>query len=154
MRRLWHDVQAHKRAAVLFLLYWLATLAVILVTWSGGIPDPVVVLLLTTPLIAGFLVGWWRAPTPEHAAHSRDRIGGGVLAGVLIAEMTLLVMKGGVVDEVIGWMRGWEFFGQWGEVLEFTIAAGVLGAVLGLAGAVIALILDHVRRRGRPVPSA
>ena len=153
MKRVWHDVQAHKRAAVLFLVYWLATLAVVHVTWSGGIPDPVVVLLLTTPLIAGVLVGRWRAPTPEHAAHSRDRIRGGMLAGVLSAEITLLVMKGGVVYEVIGWVRGWEFFGQWGEVLEFTIAAGVLGAVLGLAGAVIAMILDRVRRQGRPVSS-
>jgi hypothetical protein len=105
-------------------------------------------------LIAGFLVSRWRAPTPEHATHSRDRIGGGLLAGVLSAEMMLLVMKGGIIDEVIGWMRGWEFFGQWGEELEFTIAAGIFGAVLGLAGAVIAVILDHVRRRGRPVPSA
>jgi hypothetical protein len=153
MRRLWHDIQAHRLASVLFLMYWLATLAVSLVTWNGGIPDPVVVLLLTTPLIAGFLVGRWRAPTAEHAAHLRDRIGGGVLAGVLGAEITLLVMKGGIVEEVIGWMRGWEFFGQWGEVLEFAIAAGLLGAVLGLAGAVIAMILDHVRHRGRPVPS-
>jgi hypothetical protein len=105
-----------------------------------------VVLLLTTSLIAGFLVGRWRAPTPEHTAHSRNRIGGGVLPGVLSAEITLLVMKGGVIYEVIGWMRGWQFFGQWGEVLGFTIAAGILGAVLGLAGAVIAMILDLVRR--------
>jgi len=153
MRRVWHDVQAHKRAAVLFLVYWLATLAVVYVTWSGGIPDPVVVLLLTTPLIAGVLVGWWRAPTSEHAAHSRDRIGGGMLVGVLSAEITLLVMKGGIVDEVIGWVRGREFFGQWGEVLEFTIAAGVFGAVLGLAGALLAMTLDRVRRQGRPAPS-
>ena len=152
MRKLWHDFQAHKWAAVLFLVYWLATLAVGLVTWNYGIPDRVVVLFLTTPLIAGFLVGWWRAPTPERAAHLRDRIGGGVLAGVLIAEMTLLVMKGGVVEEVIGWMRGWQFFGQWGEVLEFTIAAGVLGAVLGLVGAVLAMILDRVCHQGRPAP--
>jgi hypothetical protein len=147
MRRLWHDFQAHKWAAALLLVYWLATLAVSFVTWYHGIPGRVVVLLLTTPLVAGFLVGRWRAPTPEHAAHSRDRIGGGVLAGVLSAEITLLVMRGGVVEEVIGWMLGWQFFGQWGEVLGFTIAAGILGAVLGLAGAVIAMILDHVRRR-------
>jgi hypothetical protein len=143
MRRLWHDLQAHKRAAVLLLVYWLATLAVDLLTWSRGIRDQV---LLTTPLIAGFLVGRWRAPTAEHAVHSRDRIGGGVLAGVLSAEITLLVVKGGVIHEVIGWMRGWQFYGQWGEVLGFTIAAGILGAVLGLAGAVIAIILDHVHR--------
>ena len=153
MRSLWHDVQAHKRAAVLFLVYWLATLAVSLVTWSGGIPGPVVVLLLTTPLIAGALVGWWRARTPEHAAHWRDRIGGGMLAGVLSAEITLLVMKGGVVDELIGWMRGWESFGQWGEVLGFCIVGGVLGALLGLAGAGLTMILDRVRRQGRPAPS-
>ena len=93
MRRLWHDFQAHKWAAVLFLVYWLATLAVSLVTWSGGIPDPVVVLLLTTPLIAGFLVGRWRAPTPQHAAHSRNRIGGGVLAGTFAQSRKLLLLR-------------------------------------------------------------
>jgi hypothetical protein len=122
-------------------------------TWSGGIPERVVVLLLTTPLIAGFLVGWWRAPTPEHAAHSRDRIGGGMLSGVLCAEITFLVMKGGAVNEVIGWLRGWEFFGQWGEVLGLGIFNGVLGALLGLAGAVISMVLDRVRRQRRPVRS-
>ena len=106
MRRLWHDVQAHKWAAALLLVYWLATLVVSFATWHHGIPDRVVVLLLTSPLVAGFLVGRWRAPTAEHAAHSRDRIGGGVLAGVLSAEITLLVMKGEVVEEVIVWMRG------------------------------------------------
>jgi len=150
MRRLWHDFQAHKWAAVLFLVYWLATLAV---SWGRGNTDPVVVLLLTTPLIAGFLVGRWRAPTPAHAAHSRDRIGGGMLSGVLSAEITLLVMKGGVVHEFIGWVRGWEFYGQWGEELGFCIVTGVLGALLGLAGAVIAMILDRIRRQGGPAPS-
>jgi len=152
MRRLWHDIQAHKQAAVLFLVYWLATLAVIPMTWAGGIPGRVVALLLTTPLIAGVLVGRWRASTPERAARSRDRIWGGMLAGVLSAEITLLVMKGGVVDEVIGGMHGHRFRG--GEVLEFCIASGVLGALLGLAGAVLAIILDRVRRPGRPAPSA
>jgi len=151
MRRLWHDIQAHKRAAVLFLVYWLATLAVVPMTWAGGIPGRVVVLLLTTPLIAGALVGRWRASTPERAARSRDRVWGGMLVGVLSAEITLLVMKGGVVDEVIGWIQGHRFRG--GEVLEFCIASGVLGAFLGLAGAVLAIILDRVRRRGRPAPS-
>lgn len=154
MRRLWHDVQAHKWAAVLFLVYWLVTLAVNVVTWSGGIPGRVVVFLLTTPLIAGVLVGRWRAPTVENADHSRDQIGGGVLAGVLSAEFTLLLMKGGVVEEMIGWMRGQDHMGQWGEVLEFAFVAGVLGAFLGLAGVFIAMVLDHVHRRGGPVPSA
>jgi hypothetical protein len=143
MRRLWHDFQAHKWAAVFFLVYWLATLVVNFATWHQGIPDRVVVLLLTTPLVAGFLVGRWRAPTLERAAHSRDRIGGGVLAGVLSAEITLLVVKGGVVEEVIVWMRGG---GQrFGEMLAFCLVVGVLGVLLGLAGAAIAIILDRVR---------
>ena len=85
MKRLWHDFQAHKRAAALFLMYWLTTLAVVLVTWSHGIPGRIVILLLTTPLIAGALVGWWRASTPEHTARTRDRIMGGMLAGGLVA---------------------------------------------------------------------
>jgi hypothetical protein len=152
MRRLWRDIQAHTRTAVLLLVYWLATLAVIPVTWAGGIPGRVVALLLTTPLIAGALVGRWRASTPERAARSRDQIRGGMLAGVLGAEITLLVMKGGAVDEVIGWMHGDRFRG--GEVLEFCLASGVLGAFLGLAGAVLAIIQDRVRRQGRPAPSA
>lgn len=143
MRRLWHDFQAHKWAAALLLVYWLATLAVSFATWYHGIPDRVVVLLLTTPLVAGFLVGRWRAPTPERAAHSRDRIGGGVLTGVLSAEITLVVMKGGVVEEVIVWMRGG---GQrFGEMLAFCLVGGVLGALLGLTGATLAIILDRVR---------
>ena len=152
MRRLWRDFQAHKRAAVLLLVYWVATLAVALMTWSEGLSGQVVALLFTTPLIAGALVGWWRASTPEGAARSRDRIWGGVLAGVLSAEITLLVTKGGVVDELIGWMHGDRFRG--GEVLEFCIASGVLGALLGLAGAVLAMILDRIRREGGAGPSA
>lgn len=97
MRKLWHDIQTHKRAAVLFLAYWLATLAVIPITWTpGGIPYPVVALLLTTPLIAGALVGRWRAPTPERPVGRDARLWGGILAGVLCAEITLLVvMRGG-----------------------------------------------------------
>ena len=66
MKRLWHDFQAHTRAAVLFVLYWLATLGLDFVTWFH--PDRVVILFLTTPLIAGALVGRWRASTPERAA--------------------------------------------------------------------------------------
>ena len=151
MKKLWHDIHAHQRAAVLFLVYWLATLAVIHITWTNGIPFPVVILLFTTPLIAGALVGWWRASTPERAVRSGVQIEGGMLAGVLSAEITFLVMKGGAIDEVIGWIHGSRF--QGGEVLEFCIACGVLGVFLGLAGSVLAIILDRFRRHGRPSPS-
>lgn len=145
MRRLWHDFRAHRRAAVLFFLYWLATLAVERWTFQGGIPGRIVVLLLTTPLIAGALVGWWRGAIPERAHRSRDRITGGMLAGVLSAEITLVVAKGGLIDEVIGGMRGNPFEG--GEVVEWLIFLGVLGALLGSAGAALAMILDRVRHQ-------
>ena len=145
MRKLWQDIQAHKRAAVLFLVYWIVMLVVIFITWDKGIPFPVVLLLFTLPLIAGILVGLWRSSTPEHTARLVDKIGGGILAGLLCTEITYLVMKGGVVEEVIGWMLGWEFFGQWVEVLEFGIFGGVLGALIGLAGAVLASIMERFR---------
>lgn len=144
MRKLWRDFQAHKRAAVLFLVYWLATLGVVLVTWFHGIPGQVVLLLLTTPLIAGALVGRWRASTPERTARSRDRIIGGMLAGGLVAAITWLVMRGGVVEEAIGWTRGQG--SRWGEMLVLWIASGVLGAFLGLIGGMCAIILDRARR--------
>ena len=151
MRKLCHDIQTHKRAAVLFLAYWLATLAVVHITWAGGIPDPVVALLFTTPLIAGALIGQWRASTPERPARSRDRIRGGMLAGVLSAEVTFLVMKGGAVDEVISWVHVHKF--QADEVLGFSILFGVFGVLLGLAGAVFAIILDRFHRHNRLTPS-
>jgi hypothetical protein len=147
MRKLWQDIQAHKWAAVLFLVYWLATLVVVPITWVEGIPFSVVLLLFTVPLIAGILVGLWRSSTPEHTARLGDKISGGMLAGLLCAEITELVMKGGAIDEVIGWMRGWKFFGQWGEMVGFIIAAGVFGIILGFAGAALASIIERFRHR-------
>ena len=142
MRRLWHDVQAHTRAAVLFVLYWLATLGLDFVTWFH--PDRVVILFLTTPLIAGALVGRWRASTPERTARLLDRIMGGMLAGGLVGGITWLVKRGGIVDEAISWMRGEG--SRWGEMLVLWIASGILGAILGLIGVVYAITRDLARR--------
>ena len=143
MRRLWHDFQVHKWAAALFLVYWLTTLAVVYLAWHEGIPYPVLVLLLTIPLIAGALVGWWRTSTREGTARSRGQITGGMLVGVLSAEITFLVKRNGVIEEVIVWMKGG---GQrFGEMLVWCLIAGILGALLGLAGAGFAMILNRVR---------
>jgi uncharacterized membrane protein YbhN (UPF0104 family) len=145
MRKLWQDIRAHKRAAMLFLVYWLATLVVILITWDMGIPFPVVLLLFTVPLIAGILVGLWRSSTPEHTARFGDKIGGGMLAGLLCTELTFLVMKGGIVEELIVWMQGG---GQrFGEMLVFCIVAGVFGIILGFTGAAVASIIERFRNR-------
>lgn len=148
MRRLWQDIQAHKWAAVLFLVYSLATLVATAITWDEGIPFPVVLLLFTVPLIAGILVGLWRSSAPEHTAHLGDKIGGGMLAGLLCTEVTFLVMKGGVVDEVIVWMRGGGH--RFGEMLVFSIVAGVFGIVLAFAGAGLASIMERFRHRPTP----
>ncbi len=149
MRKLWQDIRAHKGAAVFFLVYWLATLVVVLITWDGGIPPPVVLLLFTVPLIAGILVGLWRSSAPEHTAHLGGKIRGGMLAGLLSSEITLFVMKGGVVEEVIVWMQGG---GQrFGEMLVFCVVTGVFGIILGFAGAGLASIVERFRHR--PTPS-
>ena len=54
-------------------------------------------------------------------------------------------MKGGVVDEVIVWMRGGGH--RFGEMLVFLIVAGVFGIILGFAGAVLASIMERFRHR-------
>lgn len=132
-RRLWQDVQAHRQASVLFLVYWLASLAVVEIAWNGGIPGPAVLLLFTLPLIAGALVGRWRASTPERATRLAERIRGGMLAGAFSGVITFCVMRGGVVDFVIAWMRGGELPGA--DLLGFSILCGILGVILGSAGA-------------------
>jgi hypothetical protein len=149
MKKLWQDIQAHRRAAVLFLVYWVATMVVFYVRWNKGTPFPVVLLFLTTPLIAGMLVGLWRASTPERMAHLGDRIRGGMMAGLLCTEITFLVMKGGAVEEVIGWIHGHKFQGD--EVLGFSIVAGIFGIILGLVGAAFTLLLERFRRLTSPL---
>lgn len=143
MRRLWQDIQAHKRAAVLFLIYWLATVVVTFITWDQGIPYPVVLLISTVPFIAGILVGLWRSSTPEHTARFGDKIRGGMLAGLLCVEITALIARGGVVDELIGWMLGWGE--RFGEQLVGCIVFGVFGIILGFIGAAFTSILEHYR---------
>ncbi len=143
MRKLWQDIQTHKRAALLFLVYWLVTVVVTFITWDQGIPSPVVLLISTVPLIAGILEGLWRNSTPEHTARFGDKIRGGMLFGLLCIEITVLVIRGGVVDELIGWMRGWGE--RFGEMLVMCIVFGIFGIILGFIGAALTSIIEHYR---------
>ncbi|MEI7536906.1 MAG: hypothetical protein WCJ76_06825 [Comamonadaceae bacterium] len=136
MKQLWIDIKSHWRAATLLALYWLATLAIAVLTWERGIPGPVVGLLFTPSLMAGILVGRWRAAASTRGAGTQ-RLQGGSLAGLLTALSTLLIMKGGVLDEFRGWLGGARF--QGGEVLEFIIFTAIAGAALGLLGAALTL---------------
>jgi hypothetical protein len=146
MKDLWGDIARHRGAAVCFAGYWLATVVTVPFAWHGGIPIAVVSLLLSNCLISGALISWWRGQTAEHTYSAGSRIREGALVGMLVGEMTLLVMKGGAVDELIGWMRGRPHFGQWGEVLEFAIAVGLIGALLGSIGAACSTVLRHRSR--------
>lgn len=130
MRKLWHDIQTHQRVAVVFLVYWVAA------ALAAAEDQPRSLLLFTTPLIAGALVGWWR---------SRERIRGGLLAGVLTGALVSLVMD---VREVIGWIHHGRVRGLPGdEMLGFNILFVVAGGLLGLAGAGLATVLHRFRCR-------
>jgi hypothetical protein len=143
MKNLWLDITGHRGAAALLLGYWLATVAVVPIAWKGGIPVPVVALLLSNSLVWGALVGWWRDHPSGRSYSLAGQMSGSALAGVLIGEITFLVVKGGAADEFIGWLRGWPNFGQWDEVLGFAMAVGVLGALLGLTGGVCSAALSR-----------
>lgn len=75
-----------------------------------------------------------------------------MLTGALSAEVTFLLMKGGVISEGIIWMHGLR--AEWDQVLVFSIVVGILGAVLGVAGAGLTTILGRHRspilHQGRP----
>lgn len=143
MKNLWQDIARHRGAAALFLGYWLATVVMVPPTWKGGIPGPVVALLLSNSLIWGALISWWRGQAPERTYSLGGGIRGGMLAGVLIAEITFLVIKGGAGDELIGWMRSRPHMGEWDQVLGFAIVVGLLGALLSSLGAAGSAFLHH-----------
>ena len=142
MKKLWQDISLHRGAAAVFLLYWITTVVTVPFSSSNrGIPVSVVALLLSNSLISGALISWWRGQASERTYSLGSKLRGGALAGVLIGEITLLVTKGGAIDELVGWLQGWPYFGQWNEVLGFAIAAGILGALLGSIGAACSAVL-------------
>lgn len=144
MSKLWQDIVTHKRAAVLFLAYWLAILAVVHITWNHGIRGSVVALIFSTPLVAGALVGSWRVSTTGRPARFGYQIKSGMLAALLCIEITFLVMKGAALEEVLNWVRGDRFEGD--QVLALAVVAGVIGIFLGLAGALLATMLHQFRQ--------
>jgi hypothetical protein len=132
-------------AMVLYSVYWLGTLAVVALTWTDGIPGVVVLLVLTNPLIAGGLIGRWLSSMPET---SSGAVGVGALAGALWAEVTLFVMKGGVIDELLGWRSGQSYVG---ELLGFVIVTAVAGFFLGFVGAAVAAGFSEFDTKRPPV---
>ncbi len=144
MRDLWQEIRAHKLAAIIYLFFWIGILVAEVITFDRNVAAPVIPLLFIIPLFAGGMVGWWRKATRERAARMRNWLWGGTLVGVLSSEITFIVMEGGAADELIGWMQGRRFQGV--EVLEFLIATGIVGALLGPCGAAFARALNGNRR--------
>jgi len=71
MRQLWHDIQTHRLATLLFLLLWAATWLVTVVTWerdaagfSIGMAPLAIPLHLVLPLTLGALITLYRSNTP------------------------------------------------------------------------------------------
>ena len=77
MKTLWNSIQTHWQASLLFLSCWLVS-AVIAITVFPDSPV-MAVILLSPPLAAGALVGWWRS-----SERIGERAGSGLLAGLLV----------------------------------------------------------------------
>ncbi len=152
MRQLWHDIQTHRLAAALFLVFWLALWGITWATWQEGMHPLVFGLHVLLLFVAGALVGWWRNTTA-------GSIGGGMLAGLLLCVINLAILL--VFDEILRWPGRPQpdpelnstTMALWEELLFFLIFAvigSVLGMVGGLIGALLAAALRRVRGGGGP----
>ncbi len=146
MQRLWHDITDHPFSVALFLVYWLAAWAITYLTWQGGMAPPAVILHLLSAVIAGGLVGWWRAPVREGLLVGRGHLAGGPLAAALVILVDIAFLFGS------DWLRDllhreW----KWGGVVEWLVWSavfGLFGLVLGLLGALAGSTLARVARAG------
>jgi hypothetical protein len=126
----------HRRAALLFLAYWLALWVLDWsLGWNRGIPAAGMLLLFSAPVLAGGLVAWWR----ESA-----RYRGGALAAALVTVGSVTFafipdalesLNGGGVS-VKEWLL--EGVGSW---LGASVVFGVFGGLLGLLGALMGATL-------------
>jgi len=146
MRQLWHDIQTHRLAAALFLVFWLAIWGITWATWQAGMPSLVGGLHLLLLFVAGALVGWWRNTTA-------GSIGGGMLAGLLLYVINYAIM---LVFEILRWpgraQPGPELMASsmsLGEELIFFLILAVIGIVLGMVGGLIGALLAAALRRVR-----
>lgn len=132
-RQLWRDIRAHRVSAGVFLAYWAATWAITALTWQAGMGQVAVILHLLSPVIAGGLVGWWRAPVREGLLVGRGYLAGGPLAAALVILIDIAFIFGAA--GVYALHRGtWQWAGvvAW---LAFSAAFGLIALLFGLVGA-------------------
>ena len=139
---LWSDVTSHPVSAAGFLAYWSAVwIAYWYFGWSGGIPTPGVAFGLLAPLIAGGLVGFWRAPAREGLLVAGRRLAGAPLAAalVIIADMTMLFAPAFLRAVQVGAAEWVGVLGGWiGACAIMGLIALLLGWLGGVAGGMLA----------------
>ena len=133
----------------MFLSCWLVSTVIAIIVFPDS---PVMaVFLMSPPLAAGVLAGWWRS-----SERIGERIGGGVLAGLLVG---VIIDLGVIAIAVCNWIRLGRIENHEnesvGETVGFLVFTVVVGAVLGWVGARLAIILDRYRggtRRNSDTP--
>lgn len=140
MQRIWDDIRTHRLASALFAAWWLALTLLNFIgpRRSQGLEEQLHFLL---PVIAGALVCWWRRFGPE-------RITGGTLAGatVLLLDSALQLPRE-LMDALARGKELPEALKQFVDVEVLALAAfsGILGAVLGFVGALVAVAFANAR---------
>ncbi len=129
MKNCWNEIQEHRAASGLFLVYWAVSYLLHISRWhapstTGDMVPPVLLLHALLPALAGFLAAWWHGPR-------RGRIARGLLAGTVVT----------LADSILVFAHDAFAFGESGsgegilELPAFLIVLSVFGAALGSAGA-------------------
>lgn len=131
MQRFWNEIQEHRIASGLFLIYWALAYLLDIFRWhapkdTSDIVPPVLLLHALVPFVAGVLAAWWRGPHP-------GRILDGMLAGavVTLADFVLIFLHDALKFQT-GNSQGGEGIM---EVPAWLAVVSLIGAVLGCAGA-------------------
>lgn len=145
--------KANSLPAIVLIIFFIALWIMMVVTWmyddagySGGMPGPAFLVMLASPLIAGFVVGWYK-----------ESLGLGVKAGMIAGPLFGAAnILGNLVWGGVLWIQGkipadqpFTFWQGVVEVSEFILLFATiglfLGAIGGLSGAAIGL---RMRSRG------
>jgi len=136
---------------------WLVLWVIVVITWmyddsgySAGMPMPVFLIQLLSPLLIAFVLGWRKFTLWDGAKV-------GMVAGVVfgLANMAAQLIWGGILlalgkaapEAAMGWAAG--LF----EVLEFTVLFALTGLVLGLVGGLAGVLAARLlHRTGEQLP--
>jgi hypothetical protein len=138
--------------AIVLIILYIALWIMMAVTWmyddagySVGMPWPAFLVMLASPLVAGFTVGWSKASLGSG-------VKAGMIAGPLLGAANIVgnLLWGGVL-----WIQGkipaeqpFTFWQGVAEVLEFLLLFAIIGLVLGAIGGLAGTAIGN-RMRSR-----